>query len=63
EPNPSATVWFISIRSGYKRSTFTAQDVLDRLNARRPRLQAIEEYGAAAYLFGPERGPGTRPSP
>jgi len=63
EPNPSASVWFISIRNGYKQSTFTAQDVLDRLNARRPRLQAIEEYGPAAYLFGPERGPPTRPGP
>ncbi len=34
EPNPIASVWVISIHNGYKRSTFTAQDVLDRMSAR-----------------------------
>ena len=55
EPDASARVWYISIRDGFKASTFTAGDVLDRLSVRRRRLRGIEEYGAAAYLFGPER--------
>lgn len=56
-PDILSRVWFISIRDGYKRSTFTGQDVLDGLEARRPRMLAIERYGAAAYLFGPEHPP------
>ena len=63
EPDPSARVWVIVGGSRSKGLPLPAQALLDRLVRRRPELQAIEEYGAAAYLFGPERGPGTRPSP
>lgn len=52
EPVPGARVWFIATRSG--GGSFPSQDVLDRLAARRRRLLAIEEHGAAAYLFAPE---------
>ena len=61
EPDPSARVWLIGTGVGSDR--YPAQGLLDQLRARRPRLRVIEEYGAAAYLFGPERGPGTRPPP
>ncbi len=61
EPDPSARVWLIGTGVGSDR--YPAQGLLDQLRAKRPRLRVIEEYGAAAYLFGPERGPGTRPSP
>jgi hypothetical protein len=63
EPDPSARVWVIVGGSRSKGLPLPAQAVLDHLVRRRPELQAVEEYGAAAYLFGPERGPGTRPSP
>jgi hypothetical protein len=55
EPDPQARVWFISIRSGHKADTVSGKNVLDRLSVQRKRVQAIEEYGAVAYLFGPER--------
>jgi hypothetical protein len=61
EPDPSKRVWFIATGVGSDR--FSARGLLDQLRATRPRLRVKEEYGAAAYLFGPERGPGTRPSP
>jgi hypothetical protein len=53
EAAPFARVWFIGTRSGHK--AFPNQDLLERLGAHRPRLEAMEEYGAAAYLFGPDR--------
>lgn len=56
EPNPAARVWFIATRA--EGRTFPSQDLLDRLAARRVRLLAIDEPGAAAYLFAPE-GTGT----
>jgi hypothetical protein len=62
EPDPSARVWVIVGGSRSKGLPLPAQAVLDRLVPRRPELQAIEEYEAAAYLFGPERGP-ARPGP
>jgi hypothetical protein len=61
EPDPSKRVWFIATGVGSDR--FSARGLLDQLRATRPRLRVKEEYGAAAYLFGPERGLGTRPSP
>jgi len=55
EAASSARVWFIATRKGYQKEfPSPAQDLLDRLIARRPRLAAVEEFGAAAYLFGPE---------
>jgi len=59
--DPSTRVWYIATRSGER--PFPAQEVLDRLNARRPRLEAIEEFGAAAYLFGPERASSAATTP
>ena len=61
EPDPSKSVWFIA--TGVDSDRFSARGLLDHLRTTRPRLRVKEEYGAAAYLFGPERGPGTRPSP
>jgi len=52
DPDPSARVWFVATRSGER--PFPAQVILDGLDARRRRLQVIETFGAAAYLFGPE---------
>jgi len=52
EPTPTARVWFIATRA--EGRTFPSQDLLDRLAARRVRLLAIDEPGAAAYLFAPE---------
>ncbi len=63
EAQSAARVWFISIRAGYKDYSITAKDVLDRLRARRPQLRGVEEYGAVAYLFGPERLPDRQASP
>jgi hypothetical protein len=55
EAASSARVWFIATRKRYQKEfPSPAQDLLDRLIARRPRLAAVEEFGAAAYLFGPE---------
>ena len=59
EPNPSARIWFIA--TGAVGGTFPRQDLLNRLSARRVRLLAIEEYGAAAYLFAPEDAPAIVP--
>ncbi len=61
EPNPAARVWFFASRSRYQ--LFPTQDLLDRLSATRQRLRAIEEYEAAAYLFGPEDPPGVERGP
>jgi len=55
EPNPAARVWFIAPRT--EGRAFARQDLLDRLATRRARLLAIDEPGAAGYLFAPE---GTR---
>jgi hypothetical protein len=55
EPDRAARVWFIATRAG--GGVFPSQYLLDRLAARRVRLLAIDEPGAAAYLFAPE---GTR---
>ena len=52
EPDARRRVWFIATRSDLR--PFAAQDLLDRLSVRRVRLQAIEAYGAAAYLFAAE---------
>lgn len=61
EPNASARVWYIA--TGSPRKGLPAQELVDRLSTRRPRLQAIEAHGAAAYLFGPEPASGRRVSP
>jgi hypothetical protein len=47
-------VWFLDTRYGY-RSLFPSQDLLEDLNHERPRLLALEHFGAAAYLFGPAK--------
>ena len=52
EPNPAARVWFIATHSD--GGAFPSRELLDRLSTRRVRLLAIEEHGAAAYLFAPE---------
>ncbi len=57
EPAPSARVWLIASHSHPERFPGQVQATLDRLRLRRMQLQAIEEYGAAAFLFGPERDP------
>jgi hypothetical protein len=54
QPDASARVWFIASGSRQKGFPTQAQDVLDGLSAKRSQLRAIEPYGAAAYLFGPE---------
>ncbi len=55
DPSPASRVWFIATRTAGR--AFPSQDLLDRLAARRERVLAIDEPGAAAYLFAPE---GTR---
>lgn len=52
ETDPLRRVWFIATRPGTKPPL--AHDWLDRLAERRPKILEREEYGAAAYLFGPE---------
>jgi len=61
EPDPSKSVWFIA--TGVDSDRFSARGLLDHLRTTRPRLRVKEEYGAAAYLFGPEPATGRRPSP
>jgi len=60
EPDPGARVWVIVSGSGFK--PLPVEDVLARLRARRPQLGVLRTYGAATYLFGPERhAPDARP--
>jgi hypothetical protein len=63
EPDGPARVWFVAGGSRQKGFPAQAQEVFNRLSARRQELRAIEAYGAAAYLFGPERRPGETPVP
>ncbi len=52
----SSRVWFIGTRHAYKQDFgASAQSVFLSLVSRRARLESKEEYGAAAYLFGPEK--------
>ena len=50
----SARVWVITPRSSRGTLHPDVQRVVDGLSANRPRLNALEVNGAAAYLFGAE---------
>jgi hypothetical protein len=52
-PDPSSRVWFITLRAGNKQFSMSKPELFEQLRVTRPQLNAIEEYGAAAYLFGP----------
>jgi hypothetical protein len=46
-------ILFITVRAGNMQYSMSNPELFEQLRITRPQLNAIEEYGVAAYLFGP----------